>query len=682
MDNKNAELKAETFSDSPAPPCKAACPVNTDAQRYVSLIAQERYVEALEVIMENNPFPGSIGRICFHPCESNCRRRLVDQPISICSLKRFVTDKVGDAYKPKFVVKTNDKTIGIIGAGPSGLTAAHDLARVGYQVTIVEAKPEAGGMLRHGILSYRLPKDILRRDIANILAVGIELQTGVKVGQDVIFSDLREKYDVLLIAVGLSSGFSLPLPGADLEGIDNAVSFLDSVNYGRTQAPGDEVIVIGGGNVAVDVARAVRRLGSKKVKMVCLESPGEMPAHDWELAAAAAEGVEMHCSLGPHRIIGANGRVSGLEFKEVACVFDEDGRFNPKFNEDERSVISGDAIIFSIGQRSELSFLKDSGVALDDRGRLVFDAKTMATSLPGVFATGEVAGGPGAAITAIAGGHLAAKAIISFFDTGCIKHLSNEELSAVADIPEATRKLIMTSKRQKMPTLSPEARQENFNEVELGFDSDSAIREALRCLNCTAGAVVDNNKCVACLTCVRVCPYNVPEIKGSIAYMDPVLCQSCGICVTECPANAIKVRLTDESEYEQLLIKAMSEAKKSAGAITIGITCQYGHIWGVDRVADAVNDASNVKLIRVLCPGRLSANDILKAFEVGADQVFITVCAKDYCHFKTGNERIDKKIGYLRDILDAVGIGADRLELINIAGDTSIKELVADAAKI
>jgi len=680
MDNKKAELK-KTFSDTPAPPCKAACPVNTDAQRYISLIAQERYFEALEVIIENNPLPGSIGRICFHPCESNCRRRLVDEPISICSLKRFVTDKVGHDYQPKFVAKTKDKTIAVIGAGPSGLTAAHDLARAGYQVTIIEAKPEAGGMLRHGILSYRLPKDILERDIANILAVGIELQTGVKVGQDITFDELREKYDVLLIAVGLSSGFSLPLPGADLDGIDNAVSFLDAVNYGRAQAPGEEVIVIGGGNVAVDVARAARRLGSKKVKMVCLESRDEMPAHDWELAAAAAEGVEMHCSLGPHRIIGADGRVSGLEFKEVACVFDDNGRFNPKYNEDKKSVISGDAIIFSIGQRSELSFLKDSGVALDDRGRLVFNMETMATSLPGVFATGEVASGPGAAITAIAGGHQAAKAIISFLDTGCIKHLAGEKISPVADIPEATRELIMASKRQKMPNLSPEDRRENFNEVELGFDSDSAIREALRCLNCTAGAVVDNNKCVACLTCVRVCPYNVPKIHGSIAYMDPVLCQSCGICAAECPANAINVRLTDESEYGQLLIEATSAAKKSTGAITIGITCQYGHIWGVDRVADAVDAAPNVKLIRVLCPGRLSANDILKAFELGADRVFITVCAGNYCHFKTGNERIDKKISYLREILEAVGIGADKLELINIAGDTSIKALVAGAAK-
>lgn len=676
MDNNKSQLK-KIFSDGLEPPCKVACPVNTDAQRYVALIAQERYEEALEVIVENNPFPGSIGRVCFHPCESNCRRRLVDQPISICSLKRFVTDKVGNTYQPKFVEKNKVQTVGIIGAGPSGLTAAHDLARAGYQVTIIEAKPEAGGMLRHGILSYRLPKEILERDIENILAVGIELQTDVKVGQDITFSDLRQKYDVLLIAVGLSSGFSLSLPGSDLDGIDNAVSFLDSVNYGRSKRPGNEIIVIGGGNVAVDVARAARRLGSKKVKMVCLESRDEMPAHEWEIEAAVAEGIEMHCSLGPHKIIGANGRVSGLEFKEVACVFDKDGRFNPKFNEEERSVISGDAVIFSIGQRSELSFLKDSGVALDDRGRLVFDSQTMATSLPGVFATGEVALGPGAAISAIAGGHRAAKAIISFLDSGCIKHLAEENLSAVADIPEETRKLIMPAKRQKMATLSPEDRLDNFNEVELGFDSDGAIREALRCLNCTAGATVEDKKCVACLTCLRVCPYDVPEIKGAVAYMDPVLCQSCGICAAECPANAIKVRLTDESDYDRLLTNAIAETKSASGSVTIGITCQYGHVWGVDRVADAIDDAPNVKLIRVLCPGRIAANDILKIFAAGAEKVFITICAKDYCHFKTGNERIDKKVGYLRDILEAVGIGADKLELINIAGDTSIKEIVA-----
>lgn len=657
--------KSSILPRDAAPPCKAACPVRTDAQRYVALVAQQRYREALEVIMENNPLPGSIGRICVHPCEDACRRAVVDEPIAICALKRFVTDQVGENFEPQPVPKTKNKKVVVIGSGPAGLTAAHDLARQGYAVKILEKQSSAGGMLRSGILSYRLPKAVLDKDIANIVAVGIELQTNAAVGSDIDFSELNEDYDAVLIAVGLSTSRGIPLPGSDLAGIHYAIPFLEAVNYGRPEQLGDDVIVIGGGNVAVDVARSARRLGSKQVKMVCLEARHEMPAHDWEIEEAVAEGIEMHCSFGPHQIVGKDGRVAGLEFKEVDCVFDEQGRFNPKFHEERRTVIPGDTVIFAIGQGSELSFLKDSRVALNERGQLVFDRATMATSLPGVFASGEVATGPGAAIAAIAGGHRAAKAILSFFDNGHIRPIAGDELATVDNVPEATRALIKTSPRQKMPSRPAEERVGDFAEVESGFTDDAAVREAQRCLSCTAGASVITEKCVACLTCVRVCPYEVPVIEGAVAYMDPTLCQSCGICAAECPAQAIDVHLSDEEE----IAKRISETK----AKVIGFVCQYGQMWAADRLWRLGDPLTkDAEIIDVLCTGRIPANHLLAAFERGAEKVIVMPCVSGSCHNRTGNILVEQKVAYVKDILAAVGMDPEALQLMPIGYGTSI----------
>lgn len=661
----NVTERAYILPTDVAPPCKAACPVRTDAQRYVALIAQQRYQEALEVIMENNPFPGSIGRICVHPCEDNCRRGQVEGPIAICALKRFVADQVGDKFQPQGVPKTKDKNVAVIGSGPAGLTAAHNLARQGYEVTIFEKQPHAGGMLRYGILNYRLPKDVLEKDIQNILAVGIELKTETAVGEDLSFLELRESYDAVLIAVGLSTSKSIPLPGADLDGVHYAIPFLEAINYGRPEQLGDDVIVVGGGNVAVDVARTARRLGSKLVKMVCLEARDEMPAHDWEIAEAMAEGVEIHCSFGPHQIVGEDGRVSALEFKEVDCVFDEHGRFNPKFHEDRRSTLSADTVIFAIGQGSELSFLKDSGVALNERGQLVFDRRTMATSLPGVFATGEVATGPGAAISAIASGHRAARAVLSYLESGHILPLAEDGLSPIAELPKTTRGLIKTTPRQKMPAIEAEKRIDNFDEVELGFTVEAAVREAQRCLSCGAGAIVDPNKCVACLACVRVCPYNVPVIEGAVAYMDPTTCQSCGICAAECPAQAITVRLTEEQNIASRIAKTKAKV--------IGFVCQYGQMWASERLWKLEGKLpEGAEIIDIMCLGRLSANYLLAALEQGADKVFVMPCVAGKCHNTSGNTLAEQKVGYVLELLASAGLDSEMLQLVPLGFGTSI----------
>ncbi len=316
------------------PPCEVACPIHTDVQRYVQLVAEGKPAAALAVVRETNPLPQVIGRICAHPCEDSCRRGQVDEPVAICNLKRAASDGAAAAGEvpPPPEPQYGDKRVAVIGSGPSGLAAAHDLALMGIRSVIFEKQPEPGGFLRTGILEYRLPKEILDQDIAYITGMGVEIKTGVSVGSDVTLPQLREEFDAVLIAVGLSRSRPLPIPGADLEGVLLAVPFLEDVNAGREVKLGEEIIVIGGGNVAIDVARSARRLSGGKVTMVCLEADHEMPAHPWEIEDAVSEGIEIICSQGPNRIVG-DGRVEGLEMKKCESVFDEQGRFAPTFCE-------------------------------------------------------------------------------------------------------------------------------------------------------------------------------------------------------------------------------------------------------------------------------------------------------------------------------------------------------------
>jgi len=664
MVSNERNTKVKITPEEHLAPCMAACPVITDARKYVSLIARQKYDEALRYIMENNPFPASIGRVCVHPCESACRRGQIDEAISICSLKRFVDDQIGGDYKPEKARTTKEKSIAIIGSGPSGLTAAYDLAHLGYRVSVFEKHEKAGGMLRYGILDYRLPQDDLDKDIANILGVGIELKTGTEIGKDITFSDIQKDNDAVLIAVGLSISRGLPLPGADLDGIHFALPFLEAVNNKTYGKIGDDVIVIGGGNVAVDVARTVRRLGSASVKMVCLESRDEMPAHDWEIEDALQEGVEIHCSFGPHRIIGIDGQVGGLEFKEVDCVFDEDGRFNPKFHPTNKTEISGDAVIFAIGQGSDIDFLNGSKVDTNDRGQLDLDINSMQTSSSNVFASGEIAYGPGAAIQAIASGHRAARSIDHFLETG--RPLGDEESKKIglSEIPKRTKELIESSKRQVMPTIDAGERLRDFKEVDVGFSIDTAVREAQRCLSCGAGASVNKDKCIACLTCVRVCPYEVPKIVGVVANIDPVGCQSCGICGAECPAEAIEVKLTKEHLIDSRLVEIEENFKKSSGKKAIGFICQYGQMWASERLWQVEgNLPGNVEIIDALCLGRISVNMILGAFKAGADKVYLMPCNSGKCHNKTGNKLALQKAEFVKELLSSIGYVDDALQV-------------------
>jgi len=373
---------AEIKETRPYSPCRGACPAHTDVQAYVGLIAQGRYTEAFEVITSVNPVASVCSMICHHPCEQSCRRCAVDEPLAVRHLKRFAIEKSADyrRSKRKLTKKTKNKSIAIIGSGPSGLTAARDLSDLGYGVTIYERHPVLGGMLAAAIPPYRLPREVLKEDIDDVVSKGVEVKTNCEIGRDVQLEDLTKKHDAVLIAIGLSQSRSLNIPGVEGPGVLLAIPFLEDVAFNRSPALGSKVLVIGGGNVAMDVARSARRLGVKDVSMVCLESAEEMPAWKWEVDEAVEEGIRINHRWGPKAVRREGDKVTGLEVTKVLSVFDTNGRFNPAFDKDQTTILEADTIIITIGQMSNLSFLKDSSVKVDERGRVEWNPETQMSS--------------------------------------------------------------------------------------------------------------------------------------------------------------------------------------------------------------------------------------------------------------------------------------------------------------
>jgi len=416
------------------PPCRATCPAHADIRGYLEAIGKGQYAEALEIIREVLPFPGACGRICHHPCERECRRNDVDEAPAIRPLKRFVAEyDYPDPPKIEPPVQDKDK-VAVIGAGPSGLTAALDLAKLGYKPTVFEKQPVAGGMLATAIPTYRLPKSVLQKDIDYILAHGIELKTGVEIGKDITMDKIRsDGFKAIIIAVGLSKSVTLPLDGADAKGVHLTLPFLEDFAFDRKPDIGKEVIVIGGGNVAVDVARCAVRAGADRVRMVCLENEEEQPAWSWEIEEGEEEGIETIHRLGPNRIVEEGGKVKGVEFKKVTRVFDEKGMFSPQYDEKEIKILDCDTVVFAIGQRGDTEFVKGSGVEMDERGRLIYNRDTSRTSAEDVFACGEIVTGPGAAVEAVANGRRAARAVDQY--------LSGKPIDLSEDLPPTIDKL-------------------------------------------------------------------------------------------------------------------------------------------------------------------------------------------------------------------------------------------------
>lgn len=656
---------ADIKETRPYSPCRAACPAHTDVQAYVGLIAQGRYTEAFEVITAPNPIASVCSMICHHPCEQACRRCGVDEPLSVRHLKRFAIEQSLEyrRAKRKLAKKTRGKSIGIIGSGPSGLTAARDLADFGYSVTIYERHPVLGGMLASAIPPYRLPRNMLKEDIDDVVSRGIDVKTGCEIGRDVKLDDLGKKHDAVLIAIGLSQSRSIPIPGVDGPGVLLAIPFLEDVAFDRKPALGKKVLVIGGGNVAMDVARTARRLGVKDVSMVCLESAEEMPAWKWEVDEAVEEGITINHRWGPKAVKREGDRVLGLEVKKVKSVFDANGRFNPAYDEAQTTLLEADTIIITIGQMSNISFLKDSAVKVDERGRVQWNAETQMSSAPGIFLSGEVVTGPGSAIAAVANGHRAALAMHLYCQGEAIEgKLPVQEREKIAQMPVEVAEKVARESRVRIKHLAPEVRCDTMVHFEIGYDEAEALKEAGRCRGCGGGAVVNPDKCMACLTCQRICPYGAPKVTN-VSEIRPEYCQACGLCAPECPGQAISMVSYDVREFRDrmpLLIGTADPARQEPHIAAFICTHHVGVL--------GFKVPGNVKAIPVHCTSRVDVLDVLKAVECGADGVAVVRCGDQTCKYRDIEPRVNARMKRAQALLQSLGMEPGRMEILSATG--------------
>ena len=466
-------------------PCQHTCPVELDIPGYIALIKEGGFEDAYNLIRQRLPFPSICGKICHHPCEAKCRRGQVDDPIAIRHLKRFVADWAFEhavEYVPQVKERRKEK-VAIIGAGPGGLSAAHDLTREGYQVTVFDLLPVAGGMITVGIPRYRLAQGLIEREIKVIEKMGVEIKLNTKV--DDVSLLFKQGYNAVFIATGAHKGVRLDIPGEELDGVYQGIEFLRRINLGEEVKLGKTVIVIGGGNVAMDVARSALRLGPDAVKIVCLESSDEMPSWEWEINETLEEGISITHSRGPRRILSKDGKVAGLEVMEVRAVFDDEGRFNPTFYEDTTSVIEGDTIILTIGQSPDTSFIKEGdGIGLARHGRITVDPRTLVTNKEGVFAGGDVVTGPKSGIEAVAAGQRAACSIKRYLEGEELAPRVEREDEKAFEIPPAVEEEVEEKSRVMILNVEPKQRKTSFCEVTLGYTKEQSREEASRCLRC------------------------------------------------------------------------------------------------------------------------------------------------------------------------------------------------------
>jgi heterodisulfide reductase subunit A-like polyferredoxin len=542
-------------------PCKATCPAHVSIQGYVALINQGKYREGLALFKEEHPFPGVCGRICHHPCEKECTRNDVDTPLGIQPLHRFLADVDFDSDAPYVpdVKERREEKIAIIGSGPAGLAAAYFLAREGYPATVFEKLPVAGGMMAVGIPEYRLPRDILKAEIDVIEKMGVEIKTGVAFGTDITLDGLKQEgFKAVYLATGLHQSRKLNVAGEDLENVIPGVPFLRDAALGKKIKLGKNVVVIGGGNVAVDVALTAKRLGADQVKMICLESRPEMPAWDYEVEEAVEEKVEIINSYGPKQFLGENGKLSLAEFKKCTSVFDENRRFNPKYDENEVMKISADTVIVAIGQMAELEFAKSQNIATTPPGGIQADPVTFQTPLEWVFAGGDGVYGPKSVVEAVACGKEAAISIQRFIQGQDLTEGRQKDWSfEKPETEEEPRKA-----RVPITKIPVEARERNFKEVAFGYEEALALEEASRCLKCGI--------CSECYQCVSAC------IAKAVIHEDVEVVKDIDVgSVILCPGNETYDPSSLEDQYHyrthpNVMTSAEFERILSASGPTLG----------------------------------------------------------------------------------------------------------------
>jgi 2-oxoacid:acceptor oxidoreductase delta subunit (pyruvate/2-ketoisovalerate family) len=561
------------------PPCRAACPAHVNVQAYVALIQRGKFKEAVEVIRKDLPFPAICGRVCFSPCEDACARVNLDQAVAVRALKRLVADiereqgRVSAEPVPK---KYSDK-VAIIGAGPAGLTAAYELAKLGYPVTVFERMAEPGGMMRHCIPDFRLEKFVVANEIAYIKDLGVEIKTGVEFGKDITIESLRKDgYKAVFIAIGTQLGMKLNVPGEDLEGVVNAVDFLKAIALGKQIAVGERVAVIGGGNTAIDAARTAKKLGAKEVMILYRRSREEMPALPHEVELAEKDGIKFHFLVAPKQIIGENGRVKAVECLRMRLGEpDESGRRRPipiAFSEHQYEV---DMVIPALGQVAETSSLPPELLSKEKRGLPVqVDPLTMETNVPGVFAGGDIATGPASIIEAVGAGKRAAVSIHRYLTGQDLRKDREEEKIVETTWVKDWQLLEKKERRYDAPIEKPHLSFEEAREY-LEKLKQKARFEAFRCLGCGPcaeclasmdlcegdKAVVDEGKCVGCNVCAVVCPFEaIKKNEKGVAQVDEDLCKGCGLCAARCPEQAITMKKLSNEQILTMVLTALKEA--------------------------------------------------------------------------------------------------------------------------
>ena len=640
-----------SYLEEPHPPCTAACPIGTDARRYVGLILQGRYEEAMDVIKANNVIPSVCAYICAHPCEDACRRQYVEDPLAIRALKRFVMDNTRDYRRQRYQrapITRPEQRVAIVGSGPAGLAAARDLLLKGYPVTLFERESEPGGMPMQVIPKFRLPRAAVWEDLHELEALGAEFRTGQSWGRDFSLRDLKEQgYQAIMLAIGLQRGRSLPVPGMHAAGIHLALPLLRQVSQGNPPPLGEKVLIVGCGNVAMDAARAIKRLGVPEVLMICLEAPYQLFASPVELERTKQEVIDLIYQWAPKVVQTEGGHVQGIELMACTSIFDEFGRFAPSYDDTRTQRLAADTVIFAIGQEAELDAALQEDLELEG-GRIRVDRPTMATSLPGVFdagifLAGEIFTGPTLAVGAAASGRKAALAVHHFLNTGRFLTLTEDcPRPAVSRMPESQASKICRLPSIPLKERPVEERLKDFDSAELVYEEEEALIEARRCLHCGRGAELIQGKCVRCLTCVRCCPFQVPYMEDTAVFPGES-CIACGFCASQCPAYAINIRRLDSPEMRRRV-----EAVVKKGHLEITFACF--------RSITSREDLSTPATVWWDCLKILHQEDLLFPFELGATGLILKGC-RENCRLETAASWLERLVSRTNEILVTVGIG-------------------------